>query len=88
MTSSQKILLSLILTSFLVTGCATSYSKEELRTVDNALRTGDGGHLTGKLGYLYRKESRKLRVEQAARCLLYTSPSPRDATLSRMPSSA
>lgn len=67
MTSSQKILLSLILTSFLVTGCATSYSKEELRTVDNALRTGDGGHLTGKLGYLYRKESRKLRVEQAAR---------------------
>ena len=26
--------------------------------------------------------------EQAASCLLYTSPSPRDATLSRMPSSA
>ena len=26
--------------------------------------------------------------EQALRCLLYTSPSPRDATLSRMPSSA
>ena len=30
------------------------------------------------------------RVEEAwdASCLLYTSPSPRDATLSRMPSSA
>ena len=28
------------------------------------------------------------RVEQLQRCLLYTSPSPRDATLSRMPSSA
>ena len=27
-------------------------------------------------------------VAQAGRCLLYTSPSPRDATLSRMPSSA
>ena len=27
-------------------------------------------------------------VLQAALCLLYTSPSPRDATLSRMPSSA
>ena len=26
--------------------------------------------------------------EQRLRCLLYTSPSPRDATLSRMPSSA
>ena len=27
-------------------------------------------------------------AEQAWNCLLYTSPSPRDATLSRMPSSA
>ena len=32
------------------------------------------------------KISRKFRV--SLRCLLYTSPSPRDATLSRMPSSA
>ena len=30
----------------------------------------------------------KLLREQAPICLLYTSPSPRDATLSRMPSSA
>ena len=28
------------------------------------------------------------RITQAMCCLLYTSPSPRDATLSRMPSSA
>ena len=28
------------------------------------------------------------RMKQDAICLLYTSPSPRDATLSRMPSSA
>ena len=28
------------------------------------------------------------RDDQALGCLLYTSPSPRDATLSRMPSSA
>ena len=27
-------------------------------------------------------------IEQLMHCLLYTSPSPRDATLSRMPSSA
>ena len=27
-------------------------------------------------------------VDESLRCLLYTSPSPRDATLSRMPSSA
>ena len=30
----------------------------------------------------------QLRVIQSSDCLLYTSPSPRDATLSRMPSSA
>ena len=29
-----------------------------------------------------------VQVRQGSRCLLYTSPSPRDATLSRMPSSA
>ena len=27
-------------------------------------------------------------IDQSMDCLLYTSPSPRDATLSRMPSSA
>ena len=32
--------------------------------------------------------SRKAMQEKAKACLLYTSPSPRDATLSRMPSSA
>ena len=30
----------------------------------------------------------KTKVEDIGSCLLYTSPSPRDATLSRMPSSA
>ena len=33
-------------------------------------------------------EKHKKFDEQATFCLLYTSPSPRDATLSRMPSSA
>ena len=32
--------------------------------------------------------ARKLREQHTSSCLLYTSPSPRDATLSRMPSSA
>ena len=36
-----------------------------------------------------RKSSKKRSYRQCtAGCLLYTSPSPRDATLSRMPSSA
>ena len=38
---------------------------------------------------IYKCEGlRKLHLEIAKTCLLYTSPSPRDATLSRMPSSA
>ena len=36
-------------------------------------------------GYLSQKVCRDNRINS---CLLYTSPSPRDATLSRMPSSA
>jgi len=69
MISSQKILVSLLFASLLLTGCAASYSKHDLRTVDDALRSGDGSHLKGKLGYLYRKEARKIRVEHAARNL-------------------
>ena len=34
------------------------------------------------------RQLRDFRFERAKCCLLYTSPSPRDATLSRMPSSA
>ena len=41
---------------------------------------------------LLEKETDKGRIDAVLelhyRCLLYTSPSPRDATLSRMPSSA
>ena len=36
----------------------------------------------------YAKVYEKAYGEKADICLLYTSPSPRDATLSRMPSSA
>ena len=35
-----------------------------------------------------RKQVQHINVERDKHCLLYTSPSPRDATLSRMPSSA
>ena len=33
-------------------------------------------------------DTRDLEASEVIACLLYTSPSPRDATLSRMPSSA
>ena len=35
-----------------------------------------------------KKKAKDVRREKTNACLLYTSPSPRDATLSRMPSSA
>ena len=39
-------------------------------------------------GKAERRYAGVTHVDAAALCLLYTSPSPRDATLSRMPSSA
>ena len=41
-----------------------------------------------KAGKAYEKTLRNQFISRYKTCLLYTSPSPRDATLSRMPSSA
>ena len=40
------------------------------------------------LGQIMSKQPETLKEQFPGPCLLYTSPSPRDATLSRMPSSA
>ena len=42
----------------------------------------------GSWFHYFRDETEGSYIGQVAACLLYTSPSPRDATLSRMPSSA
>ena len=47
----------------------------------------DSFFLTDKKQILVNQEDIKI-FEEKIDCLLYTSPSPRDATLSRMPSSA
>ena len=49
---------------------------KELEKVGNLARSKLGDKLTNEIG------------TESYACLLYTSPSPRDATLSRMPSSA
>ena len=54
---------------------ALSYNKYAAQAVT------DGGHTEFRLGEFSTEE-------QAEICLLYTSPSPRDGLLSRMPSSA
>ena len=41
-----------------------------------------------RVDILHRMVRYQLAKRRAGTCLLYTSPSPRDATLSRMPSSA
>ena len=41
-----------------------------------------------KASKIERRELTDEEISQLYNCLLYTSPSPRDATLSRMPSSA
>ena len=50
----------------------------------------DPGHQAEEAARRGRQRRERLRADAqlAERCLLYTSPSPRDATLSRMPSSA
>ena len=53
--------------------------------VQNVSRTG--GHLASNLGIVETTVAIH-RVFDTSRCLLYTSPSPRDRTRSRMPSSA
>ena len=52
------------------------------------LGTIAGGLLVCAVGLLYAKQDSMLYFPSIGGCLLYTSPSPRDATLSRMPSSA
>ena len=52
---------------------------EHFKAMDERLRS---------VGWEFRDETNDARRYVRKTCLLYTSPSPRDATLSRMPSSA
>ena len=57
----------------------------EILRIATAGSVDDGkSTLIGRLLY----DSKSIFEDQLESCLLYTSPSPRDATLSRMPSSA
>ena len=56
-------------------------------------RLNRGGHDPHKVFAAYDKATKNIGsptviIAKTINCLLYTSPSPRDATLSRMPSSA
>ena len=53
-----------------------------------AHKKGQGSSRNGRDSNAQRRGVKKFGGEKVIACLLYTSPSPRDATLSRMPSSA
>ena len=60
-----------------------------IRAIGSPIRTGDATH-TGVIPFykLFQSAVKSCSQGGVRGCLLYTSPSPRDATLSRMPSSA
>ena len=58
----------------------------EHKTADQIIAILESFAAAGELGLVTRVDPEK--AARVCDCLLYTSPSPRDATLSRMPSSA
>ena len=62
-------------------------SPENVWEIKKSGSTFTGTRISGDDFYKYDTEQWKFELRSNG-CLLYTSPSPRDATLSRMPSSA
>ena len=62
-----------------IVGKGINYEKEKIKIIGKTKEFSTGG-----IGY----NSFKGRLTEILGCLLYTSPSPRDRLLSRMPSSA
>ena len=61
----------------------------ELMIMVDACKRASARQITAVIPYFgYARADRKTSGRESITCLLYTSPSPRDATLSRMPSSA
>ena len=87
----------LFYTDEMVARCYDHLSKEDKARFDqmNILaesikqEIGDYGLIEDLMAWVVAQHFGRMKKEDAASvCLLYTSPSPRDATLSRMPSSA
>ena len=63
--------------------------QEAFRDLNNSLRINKENAATwSNRGVIYNEMGQRQKAIEDMTCLLYTSPSPRDATLSRMPSSA
>ena len=64
------------------------YIYSEFKSLLNTLDSRGDGENIGVSNVWQQQESLDNSFTWIGHCLLYTSPSPRDATLSRMPSSA
>ena len=81
----------------LVSGCTSSHNDHGgsddhhasgAADSDHGHGSGDEGHHESEIGVPGDAGAVDRTIAVSMDCLLYTSPSPRDATLSRMPSSA
>ena len=81
-------LLGVILGAFGAHGLQNYLSADQLDTFDTGIRYQFYHALALILLAILTAPMKNHRFLRYAGCLLYTSPSPRDATLSRMPSSA
>ena len=80
---SDKLVLTIILITILfVFGLIFSVKSPERKVIDSPIMWRDD------YSNIAIFKSNNINSERIGICLLYTSPSPRDATLSRMPSSA
>ena len=71
------------------------WEKDQVQNIERAIQTSDIGLQPATTGDVIRvivpeltEETRRDLIKVAKSCLLYTSPSPRDLSTSRMPSSA
>ena len=65
-------------------------SEDNANSLENSIldKLGEKSIYWEYLGNNYNNEINRITYEEVVDCLLYTSPSPRDGLLSRMPSSA
>ena len=61
---------------------------QDWRKIVKTLKSVGAPTTAKEIGLKSKVLAKALTIAQSLSCLLYTSPSPRDATLSRMPSSA
>ena len=78
-----------LLTPSRTNGNQRKYDISQLQTLLNIAFLKKAGYKISKISNLTKEETLTITKQIVDKdCLLYTSPSPRDATLSRMPSSA